>query len=139
MATTTKKTPASTKNTATATSKPVAKKVAAKPAVTKIAAKSTSATSDKKSAAKPAAIVGVKKIATAKPTPAESTPLKKAVIKDTKETAQQPKTVAASPEHRYHMIATAAYFLAQGRGFVGGYEMQDWISAEQKIDAQLKS
>ena len=138
MATTAKKTPASTKSTATATSKPAAKKVVAEAAVTKTTAKSTAATSDKKSAAKPVAKVAVKKSATAKATPAESAPVKKTALNDTKETAQQPKTVAASPEHRYHMIATAAYFLAQGRGFVGGYEMQDWITAEQKIDAQLK-
>ena len=138
MATTAKKTPAATKNTASATSKPATKKVVDKPTIAKTTAKSTAATSDKKSADKPATKVAVKKSATAKATPAESAPVTKTALKDTKETAQQPKTVAASPEHRYHMIATAAYFLAQGRGFAGGYEMQDWITAEQKIDAKLK-
>jgi hypothetical protein len=37
------------------------------------------------------------------------------------------------------MIATAAYFLAERRGFAGGYQMQDWIAAEAEIDAQLKA
>jgi hypothetical protein len=37
------------------------------------------------------------------------------------------------------MIATAAYFLAERRGFSGGYEMQDWISAEANIDSKLKA
>ena len=94
----------------------------------------------KKTAAKPAVgKVEVKKIATAKATPAEAKPTKKAVVKEIKESVPKQKNVAASPEHRYHMIATAAYFLAQGRGFAGGYEMQDWITAEHQIDAQLKS
>jgi hypothetical protein len=37
------------------------------------------------------------------------------------------------------MIATASYYLAERRGFAGGYEMQDWIAAEAQIDAQLKA
>ncbi len=43
------------------------------------------------------------------------------------------------PEHRCHLIATAAYFLAEKRGFVGGYEMHDWLTSEREIDSQLKS
>ncbi len=31
------------------------------------------------------------------------------------------------------MIATAAYYLAERRHFVPGYEMQDWLAAEQVI------
>ena len=37
------------------------------------------------------------------------------------------------------MIADAAYYLAERRGFSGGYEMQDWISAEYEIDAKLSA
>jgi hypothetical protein len=37
------------------------------------------------------------------------------------------------------MIATAAYYLAERRGFSTGYEMQDWITAEAQIEAQLNS
>lgn len=32
------------------------------------------------------------------------------------------------------MIATAAYFRAQMRGFEPGAELQDWLEAEAEID-----
>ncbi|MEW6562022.1 MAG: DUF2934 domain-containing protein [Pseudomonadota bacterium] len=47
------------------------------------------------------------------------------------------KKKSASPEERYQMICTAAYFIAEKRGFEGGYEMNDWIAAEAQIDATL--
>lgn len=53
--------------------------------------------------------------------------------------AKNAKKTATSPEERYHMIATAAYFLAERRGFSGGYEMIDWITAEAEIDKKLRS
>lgn len=59
-----------------------------------------------------------------------ATPRKKAVKAST--------AAKVSPEQRYEMIATAAYFIAEKRGFSGGYEMNDWISAEAEIDLQLK-
>jgi hypothetical protein len=33
------------------------------------------------------------------------------------------------------MIATAAYFLAEQRGFEPGHELEDWLTAEQKVRA----
>ena len=39
-----------------------------------------------------------------------------------------------TPEQRYQMIAEAAYFHAERRGFVGGDSMQDWLDAEAEID-----
>lgn len=47
--------------------------------------------------------------------------------------------ITVSPEERYQMIATGAYFLAEKRGFSGCYEMGDWITAEAEIDAKLNS
>ena len=32
-------------------------------------------------------------------------------------------------------IATAAYFRAQERGFAPGYELDDWLTAEQQVRA----
>jgi len=49
------------------------------------------------------------------------------------------KKATVSPEERYQMIATAAYFLAERRGFSGCYEMGDWITAEAEIDAKLNA
>jgi hypothetical protein len=39
-------------------------------------------------------------------------------------------------EVRHETIATAAYFLAQARGFEPGRELDDWLAAEQQINAQ---
>jgi len=44
---------------------------------------------------------------------------------------------ALSPEQRRAMIAEAAYFKAERRGFVGGDPAQDWREAEAEIDARL--
>lgn len=43
-----------------------------------------------------------------------------------------------SPEQRYHMIAEAAYFHAERRGF-GGDPAQDWLEAEAEIDRILQA
>nr|VFK38284.1 MAG: phasin family protein [Candidatus Kentron sp. TC]VFK39715.1 MAG: phasin family protein [Candidatus Kentron sp. TC]VFK54267.1 MAG: phasin family protein [Candidatus Kentron sp. TC] len=42
---------------------------------------------------------------------------------------------AVSPLERWAMIAEAAYYRAQKRGFIGGNPMGDWIEAEREIDA----
>ncbi len=47
--------------------------------------------------------------------------------------AEKSTVVAATHGDLAHMIATAAYFLAEGRHFAPGYELQDWIAAEQSI------
>lgn len=35
------------------------------------------------------------------------------------------------------MIAEAAYFIAEHRGFGGGREMEDWLAAETEVDTLL--
>ena len=42
------------------------------------------------------------------------------------------------PERRRAMIAEAAYFFAERRGFEPGYELNDWLAAEDQIDAALR-
>lgn len=42
-----------------------------------------------------------------------------------------------SPELRDHMIAEAAYFMAEHRGFQGGDPVQDWLEAEAEITVML--
>lgn len=39
---------------------------------------------------------------------------------------------------REQMIADAAYFLAEQRGFEAGDPMIDWLAAEAEIDAALR-
>ena len=43
------------------------------------------------------------------------------------------------PEHRAGLIAQAAFFRAEKRGFSPGHEMEDWLAAESEVDAQLMS
>ncbi|MBK1704914.1 DUF2934 domain-containing protein [Halochromatium glycolicum] len=42
-----------------------------------------------------------------------------------------------SPEERSEMIAVAAYFLAEQRGFTPDGATDDWLTAERQIDRLL--
>jgi hypothetical protein len=42
-----------------------------------------------------------------------------------------------TPEERWKMIAEAAYYHAEKRGFAGGDSAEDWMAAESEIDAKL--
>jgi hypothetical protein len=44
----------------------------------------------------------------------------------------------ASPTQRRQMIAEAAYFRAEKRGFSGGEESLDWLEAEAEVDQRLR-
>ena len=41
------------------------------------------------------------------------------------------------PEQRDALIAEAAFFRSEKRGFAPGYEVEDWLAAESEIDAKL--
>lgn len=45
--------------------------------------------------------------------------------------------MAPTPAEREQMIAVAAYFLAEHRGFAPGRATDDWFAAERQIDAML--
>ena len=51
--------------------------------------------------------------------------------------AEPGRSAAITHEERRRMIAEAAYFRAQRRGFAGGNQVRDWIEAEAEIDALL--
>jgi hypothetical protein len=42
-------------------------------------------------------------------------------------------SAAAAPEHYQAMIAVAAYYKAEQRGFAPGYEIADWLEAEREF------
>jgi hypothetical protein len=44
---------------------------------------------------------------------------------------------APDPETRQEMVATAAYYCAEQRGFTPGHELEDWLAAEAAVDAML--
>ncbi len=41
------------------------------------------------------------------------------------------------PERRRALIAEAAYFRAERRGFAPGHEAEDWLAAEIEVDTAL--
>jgi hypothetical protein len=49
-----------------------------------------------------------------------------------------PEAEVASGEQRHALIAAAAYYLAERRGFAPGCELEDWLAAEVEVDALLK-
>ena len=51
--------------------------------------------------------------------------------------AATPFTQFVDPERRDALIAEAAYFRAEKRGFQPGHETEDWLDAEAEIDARL--
>ena len=48
------------------------------------------------------------------------------------------KSFSITPAQRYQMIAEAAYYRAEKRGFIGGDAGQDWLEAEAEIDRILQ-
>jgi hypothetical protein len=40
-------------------------------------------------------------------------------------------------EDRTELIAKAAYFNAERRGFAPGHELEDWLAAENEVDQRL--
>lgn len=47
------------------------------------------------------------------------------------------KKARTEGEDRLRMIAEAAYFRAEQRGFAPGRELEDWLAAEIEVDALL--
>jgi Protein of unknown function (DUF2934) len=53
-------------------------------------------------------------------------------------TASTPKVTSVTlPRSREAMIATAAYYLAEHRGFEIGGELDDWLAAEAEINSSF--
>ena len=64
----------------------------------------------------------------------KTTSKKKSVLSVKSKKISQPK-----PDQDYQeMIAEAAYFKAEQRGFIPGFEEQDWLDAENEVLAMLK-
>ena len=80
-------------------------------------------------------------------TPASTTIKKRAPRKTASTTAaakpaKATKTAPAAtnfvgPGQRAALIAKAAYFRAEKRGFAPGHETEDWLAAESEVDAKL--
>jgi hypothetical protein len=48
-----------------------------------------------------------------------------------------PAATTPTPEERQHLISEAAYYHAESRSFVPGYELDDWLNAEAEVEMML--
>jgi Protein of unknown function (DUF2934) len=55
------------------------------------------------------------------------------------ETSSSQKGKHVSEEERYCLIAEAAYYRAERRGFIGGDPVADWLEAEAEIDRRVRA
>lgn len=104
------------------------------------AARAAVAPPEKKPAAKPdtARTPAVKNAAAS--VTAKNTPVKKSaatrVVAPKAGQVQAHKPVMPTPDERYRMVETAAYFIAERHGFQGRSE-EHWAAAEREIAARL--
>jgi hypothetical protein len=42
-------------------------------------------------------------------------------------------------EARRRLVAEIAYFNAERRGFTPGYELDDWLAAEQEVESSIEA
>jgi hypothetical protein len=83
-----------------------------------------------------------KKSVSKKTSAKHSTDTKKKAVKRSgpRQTAKSPAVLTSRKEKlRQKMIAEAAYFLAEQRGFKGGSALEDWLIAEAQVDRKLSS
>jgi hypothetical protein len=66
----------------------------------------------------------------------KTTPVLKASMEQA-DSATQGNPSQAELEMRSRAVAEAAYYRAEARGFVPGYEEEDWIAAEAEIALSL--
>jgi hypothetical protein len=77
---------------------------------------------------------------TESPQPAEKpAPRRRAEPVKTKAPAAGTPRITVNEEARRAMIAEAAYLRAERRGFASGNEEQDWLAAEEEVDALLRA
>lgn len=53
-------------------------------------------------------------------------------------TTPRPEPMHIDGEDRFRMIAEAAFYRAEQRGFQPGQELDDWLAAEIEVDALLQ-
>ncbi len=70
------------------------------------------------------------------PAPAPESPVP-AAAKSAPRRSSPSASAAPTPELLRTMVAEAAYYRAERRGFLPGWEMEDWLSAEAEVLTQL--
>ena len=65
--------------------------------------------------------------------------MSKSKSKSTASRSQTDQSSAEQSSERWQRIAEAAYYKAERRGFVPGYEERDWLDAESEMDGELRT
>jgi len=74
------------------------------------------------------------------PSPADASDPSVAPSQKVRSRRAKSPAASATPRHRedrHASIAEAAYFRSQHRGFIPGYELEDWLAAEEEVDQRL--
>lgn len=83
-------------------------------------------------------IVVRKRTTARKEAPAQEIPVVQPSATPKKRTTRKAGTASAiSPEERHHLVAVAAYFIAERRSSADNSPHDDWLQAEQEIDAMI--
>ena len=122
---------ATAKKTGATVGKPKTTKTTVASTAKKVAVKKTAPAVAKPKTAKPTA---VKKAST--PAVAAKPPVKKAAPAKAAPAARK-TTANPTPEERYRMVETAAYFIAEQHGFQGD-STEHWAAAERQIAEMLR-
>ena len=59
------------------------------------------------------------------------------VARESKQVKAPAKAPAISADERARLVAEAAYYRAESRGFAPGNEVADWLAAEREVDGRL--
>jgi hypothetical protein len=84
-------------------------------------------------------VKSAKKPATKRKTTAVKTAAAKTTVAKSTRTKKKAAVINVSDEQRLSMIAEAAYFKAEKRGFIGGTPEEDWLAAESEVNALLSN
>ena len=87
--------------------------------------KKTTARRSRRTASAPHAPASGSKESARRPSPKQKTP------------ARTVRGRIPTVHEKRHMVAMAAYFRAERRGFAPGHEVEDWAAAEAEIEARL--
>jgi hypothetical protein len=109
---------------------------AKKPALKKTAAEVSAVSPAKPKAAKPAPAKKVAAAALESKAPAAKIPVTTALGSKAGPAAASKPAAKPTPEERYRMVETAAYFIAEQHGFQGRSD-EHWAAAEREIAAKL--
>ena len=100
-----------------------------------VAEEKTRSTTGKRVATRKTASNGATKKVAKKAVTRKAAPKKKVARKGAARSSPHP--VSLTLEDLRHMIATAAYYKAEARGFQPGHEQRDWLDAEAEMNALL--